>query len=274
VTTPEYDSASKIHAEVKTRLKNLALPTDSVAILYTIIPLLADQEIGPLTNLLNADEIQRASRFFFEKDRRLFIVSHALLQFGLAAIGGNHRWKFRSNSYGKPELAPPCGRPPLHFNLSHTDGLAACAFSRGHPLGIDVEKIDFRRDFRPLMKKVLSESEQRLLALSPAADCLPTFYRLWTLKEAIIKGIGRSALGSLPYFDFTIDPLSLAIAPRIGEDSANWQMQELAPTTDHCLALAVRRLPQTSIPIASLMTPLSSLVEAGLAVSATNSSKS
>jgi 4'-phosphopantetheinyl transferase len=253
-------------------VETFSLPVDSVAILYTRVPLLADQEIGPLTNLLNGDEIQRASRYFSEKDRRLFIVSHALLQFGLAAIGGNHGWTFRANSYGKPELDPPYGHPPLHFNLSHTDGLAACAFSRGHPLGIDVEKIDFRRDFRPLMRKVLSESEQRLLALCSAADCLPTFYRLWTLKEAIIKGIGRSALGSLPDFDFTIDPLSLAISTRIGEDSANWQMYELAPTTHHCLALAVRRLPQTFISIASLMTPLSSVVEAGLALSASNSS--
>jgi 4'-phosphopantetheinyl transferase len=259
---------------VKIRLENLTLPADSVAILYTRIPLLAAQEIGPLTNLLNGDEIQRASRFFFEKDRRLFIVSHALLQFGLAAIGGNNGWTFRTNSYGKPELDPPYGHPPLHFNLSHTDGLAACAFSRGHPLGIDVEKIDFRRDFRPLMKKVLSESEQRLLDLHHLPDHPTTFYRLWTLKEAIIKGIGRSALGSLREFDFTIDPLSLAIAPRIGEDSADWQMYELAPTTRHCLALAIRRLPHTSISIASLMTPLSSLVEAGLALSASNSSKS
>jgi 4'-phosphopantetheinyl transferase len=257
---------------VSIRLENLALPADSVTVLYTRIPLLADQEIGPLTNLLNADEIQRASRFFFEKDRRLFIVSHALLQFGLAAIAGSHGWKFRVNSYGKPELDPPYGHPPLHFNLSHTDGLAACAFSRGHPLGIDVEKIDLQRDFRPLMKKVFSENEQRSLDLRPLPDRLPTFYRLWTLKEAIIKGIGRSALGSLPDFDFTIDPLSLAISPRISEDSANWQMYELAPTTRHCLALAVRRLPQTSLPIASLMTPLSSLVEAGLAPSASNSS--
>lgn len=255
---------------MKIREENLAFPSDSVAILYTTIPLLSDQEIGPLTNLLNADEIQRASRFFFEKDRRLFIVSHALLQFGLAAIGGNHGWKFRANSYGKPELDPPYGHPSLHFNLSHTDGLAACAFSRGHPVGIDVEKIDFRRDFRPLIKKVLSKNEQRLLDLTPPPDRLPAFYRLWTLKEAIIKGIGGSALGSLPDFDFTIDPLSLTISPRIGEDSANWQLYELAPTTHHCLALAVRRLPQTSIPIASLMTPLSSLVEAGLALSASN----
>lgn len=241
---------------------------NGVAVFYTEIPSLSEDQIGSLAHLLSHEELGRASRFVFAKDRQLYIAAHALLRFCLCAATGDPQWQLRVDRYGKPELEPPCGDPPLRLNLSHTKGLAACALSNGHAVGIDTEEINRRLDVQAVMKATFTAEEQRLLAASASSERQEIFYRLWTLKEAIVKGIGRGLSLSLLDFTFTLDPLSLTIATHAGEDAANWQMHELAPTNCHRLALAAKRRPSAILPVASQAISIDNLAEAGLALRA------
>jgi len=239
---------------------------DSVAVFYTSIPVLSEDQITSLGHLLLPEELGRASRFIFEKDRQLFIAAHALLRVCLAVTTGAQACRFRVEQHGKPELDPPCGDPPLRFNLSHTNGMAACVFSRGHPVGIDVEEINRRIDFEAITKKFFAAEEQQLVATSISSEQAEMFYRIWTLKEAIIKGIGSGLSLPLQDFAFTLDPLALKIAAHLGEDAASWQVQELRPTTSHRLALAVRRAPLTVLPVTSRAISITNLIDAGSAL--------
>jgi 4'-phosphopantetheinyl transferase len=240
---------------------------DSVAMFYTRIPKLSDDQIGSLINFLAPEELERASRFYFEKDRQLFIAAHALLRFSLSAAAGGDPWlSFRVEEHGKPELDPPWGDPPLRFNLSHTNGLAACALSRGHAVGVDVAEVNRRIDFEAITKNFFATEEQQLVARSVSSERPEVFYRLWTLKEAIIKGIGSGLTLPLQDFAFTLEPLALRIASHLKEDAASWQVHELTPTTCHRLALAARRLPLTTLLITSHAISISNLVDAGLAL--------
>ncbi|MDQ6812000.1 MAG: 4-phosphopantetheinyl transferase, partial [Actinomycetota bacterium] len=54
-------------------------------------------------------------------------------------------------AHGKPELA---GRE-LHFNLSHSGDVGLVAVSRERPVGVDVERIDGRRDVLALAERAL-----------------------------------------------------------------------------------------------------------------------
>jgi 4'-phosphopantetheinyl transferase len=225
------------------------LDNDSVAVFYTMVPPLAEGQILSLSNLLSPEELDRASRFVFAKDRQLFMVAHALLRFGLSTVAGAHRWAFAADSYGKPELDPPWGDPPLRFNLSHTNGLAACAISYGRPVGIDVEEINPRLDFQAIAKKALSTSEQRLLAATLPSTQSALFFRFWTLKEAMVKAIGRGLSLALEDFAFSLDPPSLSLAAHLEEDPATWQVHELTPTPCHRLALAAKRAPHTILSV-------------------------
>jgi 4'-phosphopantetheinyl transferase len=237
---------------------------DSVAVFYTGVPSLTADQIEALGHSLTSEELNRASRFVFEKDRQLFVTAHALLRFGLAAATGAPWLSFRVDQYGKPELDPPCGEPPLRFNLSHTNGLAACALSYGHAVGIDVEEISRPVDFHLIAEKFFAAEEQQLVERSGPGEQPEVFYRIWTLKEAIIKGIGCGLSLPLQDFAFTLDPLALKIAAHLDEDSASWQVHELTPTTDHRLALAVRRTPLTNLPITCRPVTIKSLTDAAL----------
>ena len=75
--------------------------------------------------------------------------------------------------------------PQLHFNLSHSGGLALCG-AGSWPLGVDVEQVRPRR--AGLARYVLSEAEYAwFTALGGGWEEL---YTLWTLKEAKVKCLG------------------------------------------------------------------------------------
>lgn len=238
------------------------LDAHSVAVFYTMVSPLAEGQVRSLNNLLSPEELDRASRFVFASDRQLFVVAHALLRFGLSAVAGARRWTFTADSFGKPQLDPPCGDPPLCFNLSHTHGLAACAIAYGHPVGLDVEEINPRLDFHAIAKKALSIEEQRLIASHRSSEQTALFFRFWTLKEAMVKGIGHGLTLALQDFSFGLDPLSLRIAPHLDEDPAAWQVYESTPTPCHRLALAAKRPPQTVLSVISQPVAVADLLAA------------
>ena len=93
---------------------------------------------------------------------------------------------------GLPELERQAGGKPffphwpdLHFNLSHSGGLALCGVGE-HPLGVDVERVRPRRE--GLARYVLSEEEYAWFTLR--GGDWGSLYTLWTLKEARVKCTG------------------------------------------------------------------------------------
>jgi hypothetical protein len=69
-------------------------------------------------------------------------------------------------------------------------------------------------------------------------DQVSTFYRLWTLKEAYLKGTGQGLAAPLDGFAFRLDPLAISVG---GQDPmADWQFAEFRPGPAHSLSLAVQ----------------------------------
>ncbi|GAU25199.1 hypothetical protein TSUD_150980 [Trifolium subterraneum] len=96
--------------------------------------------------------------------------------------------------------------PPLHFNISHTSSLIACAVTVGSPIGIDVEEKQrkLKNDILAFARRYFSPHEVEMLAhiVDPELRRLE-FIKLWTLKEAYVKALGRGFSAS-PFNTFTI----------------------------------------------------------------------
>jgi 4'-phosphopantetheinyl transferase len=147
------------------------------------------------------------------------------------------QWDLEFDAAGRPLLRCLEKHDTLCVSLSHTRGCAACMVGRRHDVGIDVEACDLAApdDTPPAW---LSADEQTVLArLAPVARADATV-RLWTLKEALAKAVGRGL--SLPFGDirFSIDPPRLVSAPRAGQ--GRWQFAQWRPTPTHMLSAAVR----------------------------------
>ncbi|KAB2917800.1 MAG: 4'-phosphopantetheinyl transferase superfamily protein [Hyphomicrobiaceae bacterium] len=112
-------------------------------------------------------------------------------------------WRFQTNSYGKPRIAP--GLPDVQFCVSHTETMSLIAVSREAPVGIDIETIAPACDGK-LIDIFCSARERRALASLGDAERRRAFARLWTLKEAYAKLTGTGLATDFRYLEFKIDP--------------------------------------------------------------------
>ena len=81
---------------------------------------------------------------------------------------------------------PALSAPDLCFNISHSHGLAVCAFAP-EAVGVDVEMIRPVRE--NLARRILSAAEYERFAIAGISSD-EVFMRFWTLKEAYGKQIG------------------------------------------------------------------------------------
>ena len=137
---------------------------------------------------------------------------------------------------GKPYFP---GEPELHFNVSHSGGLALCGAGEA-PLGVDVEVLRPRRP--GLARYVCSEAESAWLERQ--GGDWGAFYTLWTLKEARVKCTGEGL--RRPPRDIAVPLLrpgetgeldGLAFSAFFGE---TWRAAACCPTPQGPLELFVR----------------------------------
>lgn len=192
--------------------------------------------------ILSQEETARARRFVFSQDRDRYVCAHAALRSLLSHYSGIPAGQigFTSNAYGKPQIESAVDPAPIHFNLTHSAGVAAVAVSRDYLLGIDIEKI------RPMDADVAAHhfSPRELLTLDhlSATLWLPGFFRCWTSKEALLKGEGLGLNVPLDGFDVEahpqLTPALVAVAPDTSI-SHHWTLVELKPAHEFVGTLAI-----------------------------------
>lgn len=204
-----------------------------------------DETWPRLFALLDESETQRAGRFVFDRDRQAFVAAHALKRLMLAVETGvgATAWTFEAAPGGKPYALPRSGAAPF-FNLSHCDGLVACALSRETALGVDVECSD-RHAPPAVAGRYYAPEEQAWLAALPQSEWQTGFFKLWTLKEALVKAAGMGLAQPFGDIAFHFDPLrvrfteTLTTDPVFG-DPDDWRFEQSQVGMRHLLALAWR----------------------------------
>lgn len=194
--------------------------------------------------LLEPEEVDRARRFYFERDRQHWIVAHGLLRILLGRYlqTDPRLLRFDLNAYGKPALAFPAQSPLLQFNLSHSADLALYAFSWQQHIGVDVEYMRTTIDYDGIAQYSFSPTEQAALLSLPPTEKHEAFYRCWTRKEAYIKARGMGLSLPLDLFDVSLlpgEPAALLHSREDPQEAQRWSMRELAPAPDYAGALMV-----------------------------------
>lgn len=199
----------------------------------------AATELWTLAELAHGAGLQPASR------RRAYWLSRAVARGLLAQVLGA--------AAPPPTLAPGHGAPPqlegpaahgLHLSLAHSADSVLVGICRGLPVGVDLEAAA-RPLHRPaaLMARLGRAERAVLEALPPVAQHL-ALLRLWTLKEASGKALGRGLrLPLTATCCATGQPENPANGQRNGTPWA-WWLDDL----DGCLLAAVA-LPQAPWPV-------------------------
>ena len=202
-------------------------------------------DLPAFAETLSAGERQRAERFQFDRDRKRFIVRHGLLRMILGRYLNLEpaRLSFTCESRGKPALAGTLDGRTLHFNLSHSDGLALFAVARRFALGVDVERIRPIPEIDQIAGKFFSARESAMLNALPAEQKLEAFFNCWTRKEAYLKATGEGIADALAQIEVSLVPGPTAQLLNIaGEarEASSWSLHPLAPAPGFTGAVAVK----------------------------------
>jgi 4'-phosphopantetheinyl transferase len=159
---------------------------------------------GSEASVLSPDEIARANRFHFERDRihfsRCRSALRSLLAGYLAIPAAEIAFDYLSS--GKPQLAAGQNPRALQFNVSHSANMALIAVGSEHRLGVDIEQIRVDVDTESLAERFFSLRERAGLQALPDHLRVPGFFACWTRKEAFLKATGDGL--SFPLSDFSV----------------------------------------------------------------------
>jgi 4'-phosphopantetheinyl transferase len=181
---------------------------------------LRDQLAAVAAAVLTPDELGRAMRFLQAEDRLRFVWSHQFLHFAVRHGAGCAVTQAQEN------CPPVAADAEVRLSLSHSGDYAAVAIARGSEVGIDIEIPRDLPEARALARQHFTPLEQA------AAGSLPTFFRIWTRKEAILKATGEG---------FRREPASFAaLEDSLELDGGRWQLFDLPAHSQYVGALAVR----------------------------------
>ncbi len=165
--------------------------------------------------VLDHDEQARWKRFLVKEAQRQYALCRAALRINLCERLGcpNQELSFGYLEHGKP-FAKVNGAPAdVSFNVSHSGQHGLIGFAHRDDFGVDLEVRTPGRDFEGIGSTVYGPRERLALAATTGRDQAALFYRLWSLKEAVIKALGTG---------FSLSPSRFEVPTRMleGEQSA------------------------------------------------------
>jgi 4'-phosphopantetheinyl transferase len=179
-------------------------------------------------NPLSDDEIARAARFHFERDRKCFTETRIALRriLTLYIPIDPHEIKFTYEKSGKPEISEPQNRACVRFNVSHSGRFGIIGVSLRRGIGVDVEKYR-TMEFLEIAQRYFSEREYCELKAAPADELQRYFFACWTRKEAVLKALGEGIGNSLSQISVAIDSPKLIDFQGRPSDVQQWSILDV-----------------------------------------------
>jgi 4'-phosphopantetheinyl transferase len=221
----------------------LVLGDDEVHIWRAALDI-APGRVAALRETLAQDERTRAERFRFPVDCARSTVARGLLRAIIARYLDREpgAMVFRYGPSGKPVLRDEAGSGGIRFNLSHADGVALYAVTRGRDVGVDIERIRADMASERIAERFFSPHEVAALrALRPERQC-EAFFTCWTRKEAYVKARGAGITAGLDQFDVSLapdEPAAILANREASEAHRRWSLHHLTPGPGYVGAVAV-----------------------------------
>ncbi|VDM78776.1 unnamed protein product [Strongylus vulgaris] len=150
---------------------------------------------------------------------------------------------------GKPYLTN--AEAQLNFNVSHQGDFVVLASSENEDIGVDVMRIDECRGDTALehierMSKLFTAEELRMMRSGiTEKEKWTAFYRIWCLKESVLKATGTGLVNDLRALEFHTTEEKHAPGCFItsttwsenGIKQNNWLFEESFVNDNHCVAV-------------------------------------
>jgi len=196
-----------------------------------------------LVALLSDRERDWAKHVPVEENRQQALAAHGLLRIilGRYLAYPPTALRFFCNPHSQPYLAIGPGRPPLHFNLAYSQGIAIYIFALGRRVGVDLELIRTDFDYDQIAEDYFSARERAVLGEFPAQDKHRAFFACWTRREAYSRATDQNFSLPVHHIDGPLRPERPAPFLKQGNptDLTAWSVQEIIPGPGYVGAVAV-----------------------------------
>ena len=151
------------------------------------IDTITDAQLAPANGWLGKSELARYESIARNERKRQFLAGRALLRYVLMqylAIDAR-QIKLTENKRQAPSLKIKGIDPAPFFSISHSGSWVACACSATVQVGLDIERIDARRNLDAISQHTFPPDD--VAWLNKQANKVSAFYSLWSTKEARFK---------------------------------------------------------------------------------------
>lgn len=185
--------------------------------------------IEKFNDLLSDDERKKIEQYKFPNDRKRAGESFLYCRLIISNyINTNPRMiVFNKASFGKPKIFEP-NNSGIQFNYSNTEGKFLFALSNKSEIGIDIEFIKALTDVDSLSEKYFSNDEFSFYKALPTYELkLNFFYRIWTRKEALLKGLGTGINDEMKNISVILNDSPNKSELNIKFNNQIWQIEDL-----------------------------------------------
>ena len=149
-------------------------------------------DLESLWNLLSDEEKSRANNIPKEK-RNCFVASRGILRLILGRYLKGEPSKIQFSYRGeKPSLTQEFQELGIKFNLSHSGDLAVYAVALSQEVGVDLQQVCSTPQADHIATRFFTNEEKEMLSKLAGNRKQLAFFRIWTRKEAYLKGKGLS----------------------------------------------------------------------------------
>ncbi len=140
---------------------------------------------------LDKSDLSKIEKLKFEWLRKRAVIAKGLTRLLIAEYLKLNPTdlEFSYNEFGKPYLFN--NKNDLQFNISHCDDIVVLAFTNFNDIGVDVERIKEIDDMEGVIDLCFTQYEKNWFSSIYDNSKTETFYKIWTVKEAFIKNIGK-----------------------------------------------------------------------------------
>jgi len=135
-------------------------------------------------SMLSSDMKKEVLKYRLKDDRKRTLLGKIILLNYLNRYTNFNLLNIERTSYNRPYIK----NSSIDFNISHSKDYVICAFTQNNSIGVDIEALNLEIDIDEF-RAVFSSNEFDFI--KNANNKIETFYRLWTIKEALLKADGR-----------------------------------------------------------------------------------
>jgi 4'-phosphopantetheinyl transferase len=213
----------------------LSCPSNALAADVWIVTLPIEEPVETeLWPHVSEGERRRAERLRRDADRRRYLAAHTALRSLLASRlhARPAELTFAQNPFGKPSLQGH----DLQFSLSSSGDRALIGVCASSEIGVDIEAVAANSDHEAIARAHFSSAELRWMQGAAEPERCRRFYRLWVIREALLKALGIGLSGQSTDLGIEI----VGRTPRLRGHRA-WEAHEAPEMPQHVAAAVLPR---------------------------------